>query len=631
MHKEMKLTEFLRENYKLGIFTCAIGISAGIYSLIRSSRSSYKRVDVPPTFERKRAVHVLFGSQTGTAESFAKELVEEAIVDLGLEDCFQEPRSLDSITDFTTFFSYVDEKIYIILLLSTYGEGDPSDDASSFNEWLINTPDDQETFGHIQYAIFGLGNKQYALYNEMAKRTDKHLKRMGATKMASTGFGDDNADIEHDFSVWRSNCLWKSLLPHITGNDYETIKNSPNLVVRNPIDKCFLDLHIAEKRSKLPFDATVQSFGSDLLSKQFFASNLVPVAHAEALCRGKAHVNVDISKVLSLKYRSGDTLEILPINKAEDVRFILSLYGLETKTDHMMTFTRKKSVSKTTVKKPFPTPCNVHAAVQKYLDLNGSPSRAFIRDIALVCGHNTEEAEKIADDIKKSAQNEVWTVTGIIRKKFPQISNFISFSDLIQLLPKQKCRAYSICSSPLVDPKQISIVVSRVDDHALASVYLTDEIKRNDLLSVTLRQGAFRLPTLPSQPIIMVAVGTGIAPFRAFLAELKLKNRCKNAILFFGCRVESEWIYRSEMEEFKSLGGTLHVAFSRGSPEKVVYVQDLIRGESDSLKELIRRNAVVYVCGSTGMGLSVMKQFDLSIADVADLRTQKRYFEELWG
>lgn len=622
----MKLTEFLRENYRLGIVTCAIGI--GMYALIRSS----KRVDVPPKFERKRAMHVLFGSQTGTAESFAKELVEEAIVDLGLEDCFQEPRSLDSITDFTSFFSKVDEKIYIILLLSTYGEGDPSDDASAFNEWLINTPsDDQGMFAHIQYAVFGLGNKQYALYNEMAKRTDKNLKRIGATKIASTGFGDDNSDIEQDFSVWRSNNLWKSLLPHITGTDYDTVKACPNLVVRNPIEKCFLDLHIAEKRSKLPFDATVQSFGADLLSKQFFAFNLVPVTHVESLCRGKAHVNVDIAKVPSLKYRSGDTLEILPINKPQDVHFVLSLYGLETKNDHMITFTRKKTVCKTTVKKPFPTPCNLHAAVQKYVDLNGSPSRAFIRDIALVCGHNTEEAEKIAEDIKKSSQNEVWTVVGILRKKFPQISNFISFSDLMQLLPKQKCRAYSICSSPLVDSKQISIVVSRVDEHALASVYLTDEIKRNDLLSVTLRQGAFRLPTLPSQPIIMVAVGTGFAPFRAFLAELKLKNRCKNATLFFGCRVESEWIYRSEMEEFKSLGGTLHIAFSRGSPGKVVYVQDLIRGESDSLIELIRRNAVVYVCGSTGMGLSVMKQFDSSIADVADLRTQKRYFEELWG
>lgn len=574
-------------------------------------------------------VNVFFGSQTGTAESFAKQLVEEANIELGLN--WPDAKSVESIENWNAFFTTSSSNVFIIFLLSTYGEGDPSDDACKFDEWLkASACTDMKG---INFAIFGLGNKQYALYNEMAKRTEKNLTRIGASQICKTGFGDDNKDIEQDFCSWKDQNLWRSLLSKI-GLDYNHLKSvSASVLVRNPIDKCLLDLHISEKRSKLPFDATVQSFGgSDLLSKQFFSSNIVPVTKVVQLCAGKVQVDLDISKVPSLRYRSGDTLDVIPLNKREDWETLLSLYGLQEKKDFMISFTRKKSVNKTTVKKPFPTPCGLQTAIQKYLDLHGSPSRAFIRDIALVSGHSMEESERIADDVKKVSQNEVWTVIRILNEKFHNISKYISFSDLIQLLPKQKSRAYSICSSPLEDPKTISVVISRVDDRALASVYLSEIVKPNELVSVSLKQGSFRLPNLTSQPVIMIAVGTGIAPFRAFMVELIKRNRCKSAVLFFGCRSSSEWIYRKEMEDFQAHGGTLHVAFSRENKDgNVVYVQDLIRSEATMLKTLVDNNSIVYVCGSTKMGMSVMEEFDRSIADVSELRVQKRYCEELWG
>ena len=74
----------------------------------------------------------------------------------------------------------------------------------------------------------------------------------------------------------------------------------------------------------------------------------------------------------------------------------------------------------------------------------------------------------------------------------------------------------------------------------------------------------------------------------------------------------------------------LHVAFSREGSEKV-YVQNLLMGQAEVVKSLVGRNAVVYVCGSTQMGLAVMDVFNRHIADVDELRTHKRYVEELWG
>lgn len=99
--------------------------------------------------------------------------------------------------------------------------------------------------------------------------------------------------------------------------------------------------------------------------------------------------------------------------------------------------------------------------------------------------------------------------------------------------------------------------------------------------------------------------------------------------MFFGCRSTAEWIYREEMEEFETLGGSLHVAFSREGDKE--YVQQQVERNLSSLEELInKRNAIVFVCGSTAMGLAVMRVFG-KITSVEDLRTEKRYVEELWG
>ena len=532
---------------------------------------------------------VFFGSQTGTSESFANDLVAEAVSDFGFE-CIEAV----SVEMFTP--SVVEEGANLIFLLSTYGEGDPSDDAIQFNEWLKTSSID---LTGVSYAIFGLGNKQYAHYNEMGKRTDKGFQQLGASRICPTGFGDDNVDIEQDWEDWKK-VFWQ----------YFMEKNNliRNQVIRNPMDKILLNIHISSKRSQLPFDATVTQGGTDLVSKFFFGSNIVPVISKLDLCIGKVQLDLDISKVPSLKYRTGDVLDVLPLNRVEDVEWVLNEYGLNG-TD-MMTFTRKKNCGKITVKKPFPTPCSVHTLVSRYLDLSGIPSRSFLREIAILTNQNESN---FVDTYKSSSTISVLkNVT-------------IEFPTLIQLIGKQKSRAYSICSSPSVDKKNISLLVSKLDDLALASSWLVDRVvpkDSNSLLHVSLRPGVFRLPPLPLQPVIMICVGTGFAPFRAFLAELQGSTR--RAALFFGCRNKEEWIYEKEMTEFH---GEFFLATSREGGKE--YVQDLVKEQIELVKQLMALNGVIYVCGSTGMGLGVMKTLQ-KYFDMDQLKERKKYIEEVW-
>jgi sulfite reductase alpha subunit-like flavoprotein len=346
-------------------------------------------------------------------------------------------------------------------------------------------------------------------------------------------------------------------------------------------------------------------------------------------------VDFDISKVPSLRYRSGDILEILPLNRVEEVDWLLDVNDLREMHDHLISFMKKKTCGQLTVKKPFPTPTNMKRAISSFLDLHGCPSWGLMRDLAIITGKSASDAENFANEMKnfKSSSGNVLTVSKLLRDCIgaTDISK-IPFGDLIQILPKQKARAYSIASSPLEDAKKISILISRVDDDALASTYLSDHLRISDLVYVSLRQGSLRLPALPGTPVVMICVGTGVAPFRAFLVELGLKNRAHTGTLFFGCRRETEWICKSTMDAFANNGGTVHVAFSRSNEHKKQYVQDLLEKYSEIVRELVvDKRAIVYVCGSTKMGLSVMDVFNNNICSVDDLRSQKRYFEELWG
>ena len=558
----------------------------------------------------RHPIRIFFGSQTGTSESFAREIAEEAVTELGL--VCEGAESLETLDLEAEFGERVNERVNAIFILSTYGEGDASDDAIEFENQLKAEVD----LKNLNYAIFGLGSKQYAYFNEMAKRTDKRLRVLGARRVTPVGFGDDNGDIEADFEAWKKEVLWPNFVPACFSTDYESLKKK-NIQIRNPLDKVQLDLRLAPKRSQLPFDASVTSGGSEVASKFLFASNLVPVKAVIPLSAGKVQIDLDIAKVPSLRYRTGDTLEVLPLNREEDVAWLLELFGLSG--DLFASFSKKKSVKKLTVKKPFPTPCLLGQAVARYVDLASAPTRMFIRDMCLC----TKREELIDELTKRNVRGDsIMTVRSLLTDLFPDITSHMDFSTLLQLLPKQKARAYSICSSSLVDPKRISLLVSKVDEFALASSFLVDRTKVNDTLLVHLRSGVFRLPALPQQPIVMICVGTGFAPFRAFLAELKPD---RDAILFFGCRSRAEWIYREEMETT-----ILHVAFSREGSEKV-YVQNLLMGQAEVVKSLVGRNAVVYVCGSTQMGLAVMDVFNRHIADVDELRTHKRYVEELWG
>jgi ferredoxin--NADP+ reductase len=181
-------------------------------------------------------------------------------------------------------------------------------------------------------------------------------------------------------------------------------------------------------------------------------------------------------------------------------------------------------------------------------------------------------------------------------------------------------RLYSIASTRLGDDgrgNSASLCVKRVvftegaSHHVhrgIASNYLCD-LKPGDDVAITGPAGkTLLLPDDPASNLILVATGTGIAPFRAFLRRiyLELPQWTGTVYLFFGVRTSAECLYRAEFEAFWDRPGYhLVFAFSReqSTPDgRRLYVQNRMAERIGDLRGLLsQKNTYLYICGLKGL------------------------------
>jgi ferredoxin--NADP+ reductase len=187
-----------------------------------------------------------------------------------------------------------------------------------------------------------------------------------------------------------------------------------------------------------------------------------------------------------------------------------------------------------------------------------------------------------------------------------------------------KLRLYSIASPRGGDadhPGTVSLCVKRLIEkkedgsiyQGIASNYICD-LKPGDDVLVTGPVGMhFLLPADDRTNIIMVATGTGIAPFKSFLDHIFRERATPwrgTLALFFGAKFKNELIYCNEMDaslrQFESRPHFQHVcAISREEMNAEggrMYVQHRIDENYDSIRSLLAEdNFALYICGLKGM------------------------------
>lgn len=155
-------------------------------------------------------------------------------------------------------------------------------------------------------------------------------------------------------------------------------------------------------------------------------------------------------------------------------------------------------------------------------------------------------------------------------------------------------RAYSIASAP--HGNRFSLCLNRVEDGHLSPWLFS--LVPGDGIEFTGPLGTFTVRN-PQREIVMVATGTGIAPFRSMLEHsLAAMSRCT---LVFGVRYEANLLYREDLERWsrEHTQFDFRPTLSRPGPGW--------RGRAGHVQEHVlqaigeRRNLDVYVCGLKAM------------------------------
>jgi len=117
---------------------------------------------------------------------------------------------------------------------------------------------------------------------------------------------------------------------------------------------------------------------------------------------------------------------------------------------------------------------------------------------------------------------------------------------------------------------------------------------------------AVTMPDTHATPLLMVALGTGIAPMRAFIEERvaahEAGEQCAEMALFFGARNRHEYSYDLEFAQYHERGilQHIHLALSREQKEKI-YVTHRLQQQKDLVYDLIHeKKGNLYLCGPGG-------------------------------
>ncbi|RDL31944.1 uncharacterized protein BP5553_09346 [Venustampulla echinocandica] len=655
---------------------------ASSYAAANGSKAGKTRNIVEKMEESNKNCVVFYGSQTGTAEDYASRLAKEGKSRFGLETMVADLEDYD-YENLDTF----PEGHVAMFVLATYGEGEPTDNAVDFNEFITGegpsfTNDADPPLGNLKFVAFGLGNNTYEHYNSMVRNVTAALEKLGAQRIGAAGEGDDGAGtMEEDFLAWKDP-MWTELQEKMGLEEREAVYEPVFAITeRENLTKDSPEVYLGEP-NKMHLEGTARG--------PFNAHNpyIAPIAESRELFTDKArnclHMEIDISGS-NLSYQTGDHIAIWPTNSGKETDRFLNVTGLLSKRDEVISVKALDA----TAKVPFPTPTTYDAVVRYHMEICAPVSRQFIATLAPFAPTEAAKAEmaKLGSDKdyfhEKISNNYLNIAQALQEVGGDEKWTAIPFSAFIEGVNKVQPRYYSISSSSLVQKDKISVTAivesidlkdreslkgvttnyllalkqcqhgdSSPDPHGLTYNITGPRNKYDGVhVPVHVRHSNFKLPSDPSKPVIMVGPGTGVAPFRAFVQEraqqMKSGQPVGRTLLFFGCRKQTEdFLYSNEWKGYKEILGDkfdLITAFSREGETKV-YVQHRLQERAKEVNQLLEQKAYFYVCGdaanmarevNTILGKIISEQRSIPEAKaeeiVKGMRSANQYQEDVWS
>ena len=561
---------------------------AGAYANGHASKAGKSRNLLEKLEETGKNCVILYGSQTGTAEDYASRLAKEGSSRFGLKTMVADLEDYD----YENLDVFPEDKV-AVFVLATYGEGEPTDNAVDFYEFITGEDvsfsnggsADEKPLSNLKFVAFGLGNNTYEHYNSMVRRVNTALLKYGATRIGEAGEGDDGAGtMEEDFLAWKEP-MWAELSEKMQLEEREAVYEPVfSVTERSELDASAKEVYLGEPNKN-------HLEGNQKGPYNSHNPYIAPIAESREIFtiqdRNCLHMEIDISGS-NLSYQTGDHIAVWPTNSGKEVDRFLSILGLTEKRHSVISV---KALDPT-ARVPFPTPTTYDAAVRYHIEICGPVSRQFVHSLAAFSPNDTAKAEmtKMGTDkdyFQDQVSSQYLNIAQVLQKVDASSAwSNVPFSILIEGINKIQPRYYSISSSSLVQKNKISITAVVEEIRVANSENIVRGVTTNYLLALKQRQHGeahpdphgltyaingprnkydgihvpvhvrhsnFKLPSDPAKPIIMVGPGSGVAPFRGFVQEraaiAQKGDKVGRTILFFGCRNRNEdFLYKDEWD-----------------------------------------------------------------------------------
>lgn len=479
--------------------------------------------------------------------------------------------------DFETL-DQVAEDALVVFCMATYGEGEPTDNAVGFMEFLGSDDiafSNGSSLDNLKYVVFGLGNSTYEHFCAIGRKVDETLSKMGAQRVGERGEGDDDKSMEEDYLAWKDG-MWEAV-QQAMGWDEGAGGDMADFEVREIDDGDVDDAKIY--RGELSQRALTGSRGIFDAKNPYAAPLIASKELFEDGDRNCVFAEFDI-KDTGIRYQTGDHVGVWPLNPDAEVERFLRVIGIADKRDQVIDV---KSLDPALAKVPFPVPTTYDTVLRHYLDISQHASRQTVGSFAKFAP--TDEARKMCERLgadKDYFHEQVGVhclklaevllmAAGDDLHADPHTASYtvwaIPFDRIISGIPRLQPRYYSISSSPKLHPDSVHVtaVVLKYKPHSSSKKHVygvgtnyllnlkdasakegvganergTDGTvidhtpiyklegprgkyrKDGGLLAapIHIRRSTFRLPTSPKIPVVMIGPGTGVAPFRGFIQE----------------------------------------------------------------------------------------------------------------
>lgn len=412
---------------------------------------------------------MFYGSQTGTAEEYALRLAKEAKSRFGLSSLVCDPEEYE----FNNLDQVPEDKA-VFFVVATYGEGEPTDNAQPLLEFLMDDGVEFSQGGNrlenLNYVVFGLGNKTYTYYNEIARKIDKRLEELGARRIGERGEGDDDKSMEEDYLSWKDD-MWEAFAARLgveEGGAGDVADFVVTEVAAHPADKVYHG-ELSPRALLASASGTTTPVGSYDAKNPYPA----PVLASKELFsvggdRNCVHIEFDITGS-GMTYQHGDHVGIWPSNPDVEVDRMLSVLGLDG-DDRRHAIVSIESLDPALAKVPFPTPATYEAIFRHYLDISAIASRQTIALLARFApseearekltrwGTNREVyAAEVDGPALKLAEVLQAAVGDSLHPPFSSTVWPIPFDRIVSSVPRLQPRYYSISSSAKLHPSDIHV------------------------------------------------------------------------------------------------------------------------------------------------------------------------------